>query len=224
MLLACSGHCSTPTSRTGPLAWSERVWSTPQTRHDPGAGPVLPRFGCTCSERTCAEETLDPDAATLLDPSRNKNAPIAADPVVLVRTTNRYTTGGLPALRSCNTWPTMRRLIERITNIEVIVMNARATSVARLNSKTTAAKQIIAIRRLRCIRPACHQPTWMLRQAIPFGMHEDNRNRPDERMSAHRLRSHARPAAESDVPSVGAPLPERLNWPRSDQESRNAMV
>ena len=31
-------------------------------------------------------------------------------------------------------------------------------------------------------------------------------------------------AAKADVPSVGAPLPERLNWPRSDQESRNAMV
>ena len=32
-------------------------------------------------------------------------------------------------------------------------------------------------------------------------------------------------AAESDVPAVGAaPLPERLNCPRSDQESRSAMV
>jgi hypothetical protein len=48
VLLACSGRRSTLTSGPGVLAWSERVWSTTQIRHDPGAGPVLPRSGCAC--------------------------------------------------------------------------------------------------------------------------------------------------------------------------------
>jgi hypothetical protein len=82
--------------------------------HDPGAGPVLPRFGCICSGRTCAEEALDPNVATLLNPSGSRARPSQAppdhghnhgertpshrqDPVVRIAETRRIDACGPPA-------------------------------------------------------------------------------------------------------------------------------
>src|SRR5450631_952589 len=76
VLLACSGHCSTPTSRTGPLAWSESgLRPSPATTRGPDQ---CCRVSDAFVQDVPAQEALDPNAATLLNPSPIKSAPIAS--------------------------------------------------------------------------------------------------------------------------------------------------